>query len=242
MGLINCRITLVQKNLNFLVEKEQRNKIKDQNSNFLLFPDYYPALDRGLTLNSIIQKNKINLDNITGINNFYKGAVIGGTIAREIAENVFYCSTPIIQNSSVITWYDKETLTDNESFIFKSSHNTERIFIINQIQFGIISGEEIYNESLVNSLVEKKVRLIFHLDNVTEGNVKPYSEEVKFYNELSMEKDLFIIRVCGFGEVNSKKRFGRSLFATPNGIQWKVSEQEQEEEIIKTLNFQIKRI
>ena len=221
------------------MDNDKKDKIKNENAHFVLLPDYFPALNKDLTLNSIIQKNKTNLDSLIELNNSCNGTFIGGMIAREIDENTFYCSIPIIQNGSVIAWYDKNLLTDNENFIFKTNKNTERIFIVNQIRFAILNGREIYDYSLIKSILDEEISLIFHIDNLIEEDLKPYQEEINHFQDLSMSEKIYIIRVCGFGKVNSKKCLSRSLFATPKGIQWKVAESESETEIIKTLQFQL---
>ncbi|MCE9500718.1 MAG: amidohydrolase [Leptospira sp.] len=231
----SSKVTLFQKNINSEISKDQKQKLLSQKSDFLILPEYFPFLEPGDSIRNSISKSKENLDRILEISEYYKGVIIGGSIFREENGKIFN-SCPIVQNVTLIDWYDKRIPGPNEKEI--QNGDSSGIYIMNSIRFGILCGNESADEKILQNFSDEKIQVLFHLFADTDSSTKEsYDKYLDHYLKLSKQYSFHILHVCGTGNIFGKNMEGRSLYASPSGINWKVGMSENNSEVIKTVSI-----
>jgi predicted amidohydrolase len=231
----NIKITLFQKNINTGISREQKDKLIAQKSDFLVLPPFFPN-DTTSTFAEIASLEKVYLDRIYQISEYYKGIILGGSMLRQI-DGKFIESCPIVKDINLIDWYNSRTTKKIGKFSI-SAHETENIFILNGIRFAIFLDEDISRQELLEEITKEGIFLIFNPFLQKQENNEPenYTKQLTTFPLVSQKNNFHILRVSGPGEVFGTKLCGRSYYSSPTGIKWKVSQSEGEQEIIKTVN------
>lgn len=234
----NVKITIFQKNINSTISKEQKVKLISQNSDFLVFPRFFPFLDGWSSKQET--KEKKFLDLILEISEYYKGVVIGGSIFRKEGKN-YIESFPIVKDVNLIDYYNLHT-GDSLGNIKILPSSSECIFTLNGIRFAILPSKDFQNPKLLQQVKEEKIELIFNPDFVelSPQENQIYNQELSHYSNISKEYQFQIVRACGIGSFGEFVLSGRSFYASTFGIRWKVAPTENQTEIIKTINVTLK--
>jgi len=231
----SVRVTLFQKNINSEISKDQKQKLISQKSDFLILPEYFPSIDPGDSIRNMASRNKINLDRILEISEYYKGVIIGGSIFREENGKIFN-SCPIVQNITLIDWYDKRDSSGKKKEIAIGENSG--IYIMNSVRFGILSGNEALDETVLQNFSKEKIQILFHpfAQNGT-SEIESYEHDLDYYLSLSKKYSFHILRTCGIGNLFGDQIEGRSLYSSPTGINWKVGKAENNTEVMKTVTL-----
>lgn len=231
------KVTLFQKNIKQDINRDQKVKLISQKSDFLVFPEYFPLTGRWTEKNPI-ENSKIYIDRLLQVSEYYKGVIIGGSVFREFNGEI-YNSCPIIKDLSLIDWYDKKKVKDNSGSLKLSPGKSEGIFILSGVRFGVCLGDDIRDESILQSFQDEKVEIIFNPCSIgmVSNEEESYAEDLKTFPELSGKFSLNLVRVCSLGDIFSSRLTGRSLYSSASGIKWKVAPFENQTEIIKTLSI-----
>ncbi|AVV79133.1 Amidohydrolase [Leptospira santarosai] len=232
--LASVKVTLFQKHINRPVSNDQKLKLSKEKSDFLLLPEYFPFYDSSSSPEKLSEKSKILSDELLRISEYYKGVIIGGAVFRKDDSGKLKLSVPIVQDVVVVDWYDKRELSPEENPAV--SGDSETIFIMGGVRFGIAAGKEIRNSERLEELKSQGVNLLFHIDCIYESD-STHAQDLERYAKLSSQYDIFIARVGGVGSVFGRNRIGRSLLSTPSGVNWKVAESEKDKEVIKTVTI-----
>lgn len=229
------KITLFQKNILSEISRDQKQKLISQKSDFVVFPELFPLTGKW-SEKSPAENSKIYVDRLLEISEYYRGSIIGGTIIRKIDGKLYY-SCPIIKDVQVVDWYDKHEV--NSFPIPVQKGQGEGIYMLDSLRFGICIGDDIHNTSITETFKKEKIEVIFNpsASLLSAEEEKDYTQDLQSYSELSKNSNLNIIRVSSIGEFNKNKLTGRSLFAAPSGIKWKVAPFENNMEIIKTVSI-----
>lgn len=229
----SLKITIFQKDINTTIPPEVLKKILQQKSDFLILPEFYPALRKEKLAKESAENLKNNTNLLSGVSESYKGVLIGGSMFRP-DEDKLYHSVPIFHETILIDWYDKRDISSDEQI---ASGSGEKFFIINGIRFAILIGDEIQREERLEEIQKEGINLVFHLDSVSMDSQQSWESDLEFFAELAKKFDLNILRTTGFGQAMGKEYKGRSFLATPHGITWKVAASEEEKEILKTIQI-----
>lgn len=232
--MASFKATIFQKNINSDIAKDQKQKVLMQKSDFLILPEYYPLATKNTSLINLASNSRKNIDNLIDLSLTYKGVIIGGSFIRE-DNGKYYHSCPIVLDGALVDWYNQKIIKELDQDISKGNLE-EGIYILNGIRFALMIGKEISDNKLLEYYKNENIQILFHLESNPQ-NSHTFAEDLKQYSQIASENQMYIFRTCGTGLLFEKQLIGRSLFASPAGINWKVAPAEKESEIIKTINL-----
>ncbi|GBF49137.1 hypothetical protein LPTSP4_06470 [Leptospira ryugenii] len=227
------KIALYQKNIHKKLSAQEIQKIADTKAHFFLLPSGFPYFFQATDAKESAAHAKEYQDHVIEISESYPGVILGGSHIRKSEDGSLLNSCPIIQSMVLVDFYDQKWFSSPRGKGLTKG-DSESIFIMGGLRFGILLAEEIMEESLWEEFKREGLELIFHLGN-QDSNVS-YEDDLAFYADLSRKHGLQIIRVCGVSD--SLK--GRSLYATPSGINWKVGKTEESSDVLKTLSVNLR--
>ena len=233
------KITVFQKNINTDVSRDQKQKLISQKSDFLVFPRFFPTIAKVNEKNTL-HNNKIYVDKLLEISEYYKGVIIGGTILREV-NGKLYESCPIIQDINVIDWYDAR-VPEQMGDLPLAPGESESIFILGGVRFAILIGNESKNQNFLAHIHSEKVELLLNTSSIYNSDTEPsdYQKDLDLYSDFSKTYSLNIVRASSIGRLfNNKELSGRSFYSSNTGVKWKVASFENQNEIIKTVNINV---
>lgn len=226
------KISLYQKDLHKKLSKDQITKVASQKANFFLLPEGFPHFFQATTPEKAALHEKEYQDHLLEISESYSGVIMGGTHYRTNEEGKLVSSSPILQSLVLVDFYDKKIVPNSEVGV--SAGETESIFIMGGLRFGILVGEDIQSDKIWDEFKSEDIEVVFHLSSEETG--RSYEEDLEFYSAKSRETKTHIIRVCGISETKP----GRSLYASPSGVNWKVGKTEEYLEVFKTLSVTVR--
>lgn len=221
------KITFYQKKIATPLAEGELLKINKERSNFLLLPQR-GLLDDPLDINAGIKNFDKIIDRVMDLTENYKGVVLGGTVYR-VHSGKNYESVPIAGDLNIIDYYDLSAPTEKGL----AQGDSEIAFIMAGVRFSILVGKDLDNTKLLDEIHSKGINMIFYFDGIPQE--RSYEEDLEYFSELAKSRNWNIFRICGYDI--DKKIYGRSLVATPTGIQWKVGKMEEDKNIIKTIHF-----
>ena len=112
---------------------------------------------------------------------------------------------------------------------------TEPVLILKGQRFATLPGKSALSEDNFKNLEEQKIRLVFC--PVLAAADDPVQSPDHF-QKMARDNMMVIAKCAGCGRWDGKELAGQSFIAAPSGISWRVSEQEYQREIIKTLAVQ----
>ncbi|MCC5814540.1 MAG: amidohydrolase [Leptospira sp.] len=221
------KITFYQKKIASPIGDSEKTKLSKEKSDFLLLPQR-SLLDSPTDITKGINQYDKVLNRVLDLTENYKGVVLGGTLYRKDSGKSLE-SVPITQELNLIDHYDI-TMPSEKGL---SVGDSEIAFIMAGVRFSILAGKDLENAKLLEDISQKGIGIIFYFDGIPQS--RSYEEDLEFFSELAKTKNWNIFRICGHDVANGI--FGRSLVATPTGIQWKVGKMEEDKDIIKTIHF-----
>ena len=231
----SLKISILQKNISTKISKELKQKIQTSKSDFLILPSFFPSSKE--TESNIIQNEKLYLDSILEISEYYKGVILGGTFLREFEGKILE-SIPIVQDIQLIDWYDAEISSGVFSTKTEKGH-TDKIFILGKTRFALATTNEILQEKNLEYFQKEKIEVVFNPTLNIYSDDTIYTKELEDFFKLSQKYNLNIFRICAFGDLGKHLLQGRSFHSSPTGIKWKMAASENQIEIFKTLNVNI---
>lgn len=228
------KITIFQKNIHKKVSKEDIQKIAQTKAHFLILPEGFPYFFQSDSPKVAASHEKEYQDHLLEISESFTGVILGGSHYRINEEKKLTASLPIVQSLVVVDFYEKKN-PDPKREPDVSSGQTESIFIMGGLRFGLLIGEDIHSEKIWEEFKKEEIEIIFYISN--EISPRSYEEDLTYFEALAKEKKIHFIRVCG---VDTGKP-ARSLYASPSGINWKVGKTEEDKEILKTLSVNLTR-
>jgi len=232
MGIV--RVSIYQKALNEGLNLTILKKLSALKSDFLLLPEYFYA-DQGVRdQKALIDKSQYALDWLLKLNETYKGVILAGGVARDSErEGQRYFSAPVVYDGQLVDYYDKRRLSPAEaSFGEPAPEEHPSVFILGGYRFGVLAGADAADPERLKLLAKQGVRILFLLSSGPEFQK---SSRIDGLMEASREHDLYISLCCATGSLLGDPASGRSLVITPAGVSWRVSEQESDKEILKTV-------
>lgn len=230
------KVTIFQKNLNEGINLNLLKKLSNIDSDFLVLPEYFFADTNVKSYLDLRNRSKSALEWLAKLSHAYKGILIGGSLIRVEGERL-YNSCPIFYKGELIDWYSKRELTSEEKKYLTSGEGPG-IFILNGIRFGVLICNDVNNPDLLKELYDHDVKLII----VIVASLKK-NEDIKTKHK--RDEDLFlkpaklynqvIVKCSSVGSIFEKPLQGRSLLATPVGITWRIPNEEEDKEILKTV-------
>lgn len=228
------KITIFQKDIHKRVSREDIQKISSARSQFLVLPEGFPELFQSSSPLDATKHEKEYQDHLLEISEQFPGVIFGGSHFRKNESGDLTISLPIVQSLVVVDFYEKKNPNlGNESSIKKG--NTESIFIMGGLRFGFLLGEDIQKDEIWEEFQKEDIEIVFYLSK--EQNDRSYEDDLKYFEELAKKKKIHLIRVCATGG----GLLGRSLYASPSGINWKVGKTEEDKEVLKTLSVNLTR-
>jgi predicted amidohydrolase len=235
--MANIKVIIFQKNINTDLTKDQKLKIASAKADFLILPRYFPYFEKAS--DGIHQKESYYLDKILEISEYHKGVVIGGSIIRKIEGSIVE-SIPIVKDVTLVDYYNyRSGTTIGDLKILPQDGDS--IYILNGARFSILPGEDILNPNNMEILKKEKIELVFNPNDSynSTDEFTTYQKDLKKFFEYSQMYNFNIIRTCGTGKINGKELTGRSFYTSQTGVKWKLGENENQLDIIKTVNVNI---
>ncbi|MDW7976126.1 MAG: carbon-nitrogen hydrolase family protein [Leptospiraceae bacterium] len=209
-------------------------------SDFLILPSFFYSDQNVKQILELKEKTQNAVDWLLKLSQSYKGVIIGGSVVQ-VHEGKLYHSTPIIYDENIVDWYQKRFLNQEETSFFTAGSDIG-MFMLNNIRFGVLIGEEIQNIKLIEELKNNQIHLIFNPNaNPDEGKDEEalLQYENDTYLKPAKELDISIVNCDATGSFLGKKLLGRSLLATPKGISWRVLSNDLNKQILKDIMVQI---
>ena len=222
------KITFFQKKLNSKITSTELTKLSKEKSDFLLFPAGF-AIQLTHSIPESITRYDSILDQLMNVSENFKGVILGGTLIRKDSRGKSVESVPIVQDLNFIDHYDLQIPTNSNL----SVGDSETIFIMAGVRFGLLAGVDYENPEILEKLQKKGIQTVFILDGAK--NSRTYEDDLDYFFNLAKNYSFNVFRICGYDL--DRSRLGRSLVATPTGIQWKVGKMEEDKDIIKTIHF-----
>ncbi len=235
--MANIKVIIFQKNINTDLTKEQKSKISAAKADFCILPRFFPYFET--PKEGIETKESFYLDKILEISEYHKGVVIGGSIFRKV-DGVYVESIPIVKDVTLVDYYNVRT-PGKVGELNLPAQEGDSIYILHGARFSILPGMDILEDSQMASLKKEKIELVFNLQDCSNSPSEflDYQSELKKYAEISKEFNLNVIRSSGIGKVGERELTGRSFYTSQTGVKWKLGEQENQTELIKTVNVNI---
>lgn len=228
------KIAIYQKNLHKRFTQEEISKVQQSKAQFLLLPEGFPHFFQSESPKDGTKHEKEYQDHLLEISEKFPGVILGGSHYRNNENGNLVSALPILQSLVLVDFYEKKSPNPiREEAV--TTGVTESIFIMGGLRFGLLLGEDLFNESIWSEFQNEKIEIIFHLDTTNQN--KSYEEDLNDYELLAKEKNIHIVRVCG----PTDGKAARSLYASPSGINWKVGKLEEDKEVFKTLSVNVMR-
>ena len=229
------KVSIFQKNLNEGLNINVIKRLLHAKSDMMVLPEYFSADVNVKSLQQIQDRTKSTLDWLIKLNHTYKGIIVGGSVIKREEDGKMFNACPIIYNGDIIDWYYKRNLSNEEKNILTTG-TEPGIFILNNIRFSVLIGEDVLQESFFKELKEQGIKLIFIVN-------KSFKEDSINYEEILMkhskDNQQVFVKCDAVGSFLDKKLKGKSMLVHPNGISWHVTEQEQEMQIYKEIMVQV---
>ncbi|MBE7439951.1 MAG: hypothetical protein HS115_15975 [Spirochaetales bacterium] len=113
--------------------------------------------------------------------------------------------------------------------------SADPIFILKGQRFAALPGKSALSVDSFAALAREKIRLVICpvLATVNDPLNNP-----EHFQKMARDHSMVIIKCAGCGSQDGQELYGQSLIAAPSGISWRVSGQESQREIVKTLSVQ----
>lgn len=234
MGIF--KVSIFQKSLPNGLNLSIYKKLASLKSDFLIMPEFFYADSSLGCVKDAMERGQYALDWLLKLNDSYSGVIIGGSIFHREAE-ACYSAVPIISEGQVVDWYRKRAL-DKEETPFVTPGNEPGIYLMRGQRFGVLIGKDALNVDYYKELADQGIRLIFSISNFTPetlngSSLEEWEDEV--FVKPARDHQLNIIKTCSTGTLFGQSLIGRSMVITPNGITWRVSANETDQEILKTV-------
>lgn len=235
--MANIKVLIFQKNINSDITKDHKSKIAAARADFLILPRFFPFFENPSP--GIEERESKYLDRILEISESHKGVIIGGSIFRKVNGD-YVESVPIVKDVTLVDYYNYRS--DGKIGNFKTvPGDGDSFYILHGARFAILPGKDIENPKFLDDLKKEKIELIFNPMDIenSSSDFQNYQSDLKKYSEISKEYNLNIIRSSGFGKILDKEYSGRSFYTSQTGIKWKLGEEENHQELLKTVNVNI---
>lgn len=230
------RVSIFQKSLQDGLGPAAFKKLAGLKSDFLLLPEYFYADATIKDHKELAERGQFALDWLLKISDSYKGIIIGGSIALK-EKDLYYNAMPVIADGVVVDWYRKRNLTEHEAKLLTPGKDPG-IFILKGFRFGTLICADVFKREYYDELAKSDVHLIFTVMNSPkreETADDKHARDEELFLKPARENRQYIAKCCSTGTIFNRPLQGRSLVATPTGISWRVSPQEEGQEILKTV-------
>ena len=225
------KVSIFQKSLKDRLELSKLNKLRNLKSDFLIFPEYFYCDDSKKSIEELKKMGNDPLDLLLKLSEDYKGIIAAGGLIVE-GEGSLRSAAVLISKGDIIDWYYKRKIDEFEKEIVHPGEGAG-VFILSGNRFSILLGEEIYDEKFLKEISDMGIHWII---NLSAGISETSDDEVL---KIVKERNLSIVRCVPSGTFLGKNVSGKSIVYTPAGISWKVSESEENTEILKTLSMNV---
>ncbi len=225
------KVTLFQKALDGGLAPATLKKASSAKSDFLVLPEHFSAHTAAHVAGHAEERpNHPGLDWLLRLSDSYQGVIVGGSLT--LTEDGTSCAAcPIVYRGSLIDWYRKRKLSTRDKNL--SPGQDPGVFILGGQRFGVLLGGDVLDRNLCAELAQIGIRVILAPVAISPKD-KWDSDAVA---ATARELGLHIAVCCATGTFAGTQYVGRSMMITPEGISWRVSEQETQNEILKTVLF-----
>ncbi len=238
MGII--KVSIFQKSLPEGLNLSLFKKLAALKSDFLVFPEFFFADSGVKDLQGLADKSQYALDWLLKLNDSYKGTIIGGSLILQ-EDGKMYNATPIISGGSVVDWYKKRNLTEEESA--KITPGTEPgVYTLQGHRFSVLICNDVNREEYIEEISKQDIKLIFAVMSspLREETVEEkHARDDKLFSQPAQKYGLYLVKCGSTGRLFGKPLQGRSMTITPSGVSWRVAPHEEQNEIIKTIMINI---
>lgn len=226
------KVTIYQKSLEADLSTATLKKLGALKSDFLLLPEYFHAPATASTPKELLAAGGQALDWLSRLSDEYRGVIVGGTVP--IAEDgKLFNAAPVVSDGAVIDYYRQRRPAKSPAGV--AAGEEAGVFILAGQRFAVLIGDDLNDAGLLQELAEMGIRTILVPMCVQIG-------QDNFVADLSANARTHALHIaccCGVGTLFGKKVLGRSMMVTPQGVSWRVADQEEDREILKTVMFNV---
>ncbi len=235
------RVILYQKPLGISLNRRDISDMKAFSPHFVCFPEYFFVSRRLGNHGQTPLNQKRQLQRLELLSRELGTIVIGGSMP-ELNGRKLHNTTFIYDNGKPAGYYRKKNLFIAEQG--KITPGTEyRIFAAYGITYGILICADVFHDESFMFMNEHKAQIIF---SPTFSLYKNESVDEKFkrdndiYVRGSSLAEAPIVKVCGVKSDYKNFLQARSLIASPEGILYRVSPEEEDKSLIIKKTVEIK--
>ncbi len=238
MGII--KVSLFQKSLSEGLNLSMYKRLAALKSDFLIFPEYFYADSSVRDYNTLLDKSQYALDWLLKLNDSYKGVIIGGSVLIK-EDDTIYNATPIISEGAIVDWYRKRKLNEGERELV-SPGKEPGIFILRGHRFAVLVNGDVLEPGHFKEIADAGIHLVFSVMNspaLEESMEEKHARDEELFCKPARDYNLYIAKCASTGSLMEQPLQGRSLVVTPSGISWRVSQNEEKTEILKTVMLNV---
>jgi hypothetical protein len=137
-----------------------------------------------------------------------------------------------------VDWYFKRKLNSFESKLVEPGQDMGE-FILGGNRFSILLGGEILDTAYLKEIADRGIHFVIVISNSYKDKLETNETDEKNYCKAASEYGIYIVKCSPCGIFLGKELQGRSLAVSPSGISWRVSQDEEDKELIKTVIINI---
>ncbi len=234
------KIALLQKQHNSHLTRGEIEKLRKFGPHFICFPEYFFANHRLGRHVQTPREFKRQLRRIELISKIIDTVVIGGTTHEPDGSNLY--NTSFIFDRGIMTGsYRKQNLffTEYENITPGSEY---RIFSAYGIRFGVLICADVFIEKSFQEMKKLGARIVF-IPTISPKRDETVEDKFERDNDIFIKgariSDAVIAKVCAVKSRYRDYLQARSLVADKNGILYRVNPDEEDKEMIITLEIDV---
>jgi predicted amidohydrolase len=230
------RLILYQKPLGIPITRSDIKEMELFAPHFVCFPEYFFVNRRLGNHGQSLHNQQLQIKRIRLLSEELNCTIIGGTMP-ELADDVMYNTTFVFSKGKELGFYRKKNLFFAE--VGKITPGSEfKVFESDGVRFGVLICADVFHDESFFFMKENKAEIIFSptfsLIKKEETVEEKYKRDNDIYVRGAKLSSAIIVKVCGVRDEYKDFLQARSLIASPGGIIYRVSpEQEHTPMIIK---------
>jgi predicted amidohydrolase len=227
------KIALMQKKLGSAIRRVDADELRKYKPHFICFPEYFFVNKKLDTYNQTPHNFMREHQRLEILSRSLNCVVIGGTMP-EYVNNKKYNTCFVYDHGKLLGSYSKQNLYFAEEGIITPGKE-QKIFSAYGIKFGILICADIFLDEYFIKLKDMGAKLIFiptFSPRRRETAQEKFNRDNNIFVRGSKVADAAIVKVCSVRSKFREYLQGRSLIADKNGIIFRVTPEQEDDEMI----------